>query len=144
MTQVDFYLLKGVDTLQRLTLACRLAEKAYASGQKVFIYCSTDDCTPIDTLLWSFKPESFIPHKVIAQGDSLGCQAPILIRAEKEPDATREVLINLVDEVPYFFSRFKRTLEVINDEEVIKQAARERWNFYKERGYPLNHHPITL
>ena len=47
--------------------------------------------------------------------------------------------MNLDSHVPPFFSRFERTLEFVNKDTEVQAAGRERYLFYKQRGYPLNH-----
>lgn len=60
-----------------------------------------------------------------------------------EPAGRRDVLINLSDTVPVFFSRFRRTLEVVGGSETARDNSRARYRFYKSRGYPLNHHNLA-
>lgn len=60
-----------------------------------------------------------------------------------EPAGRRDVLINMSDTVPVFFSRFRRTLEVVGGSESARDTSRERYRFYKTRGYPLNHHNLS-
>ena len=60
-----------------------------------------------------------------------------------EPAGRRDVLINLSPEVPVFFSRFRRTLEVVSGSDSDRSDSRERYRFYKARGYPLNHHNLS-
>jgi DNA polymerase-3 subunit chi len=52
------------------------------------------------------------------------------------------VLINLSNDVPPYFSRFKRVAELVSGEASQRSAARERYRFYKDRGYTLNTHEI--
>ena len=61
-----------------------------------------------------------------------------------EPPLEFDVLVNLADQVPLFFSRFTRVAEIVDGDENRKQQARERFRFYRDRGYPLNSHDITL
>lgn len=145
MTRIDFYILDGESAEQRLELACRLAEKATAGGQQLFIH--TPDAatsTLLDEKLWTFRKESFVAHRKIGPEDRHFADEPVLIAHDVEPDGSRPVLINLAADVPPFFSRFERTLEIINDQPAIKSAGRQRWNFYKQHSYPLNHHAIKL
>lgn len=60
-----------------------------------------------------------------------------------EPAGQRDVLINLCKTVPAFFSRFRRTLEVVGGSETERNVSRQRYRFYKSRGYPLNHHNLS-
>jgi DNA polymerase-3 subunit chi len=48
-----------------------------------------------------------------------------------------DVLLNLGDEWPPFFSSFERLLEVVGAGEDDKGKARERYAFYKKRGYDI-------
>ena len=47
------------------------------------------------------------------------------------------VLINLHAAPPPFFSRFERLAEIVGADEADAAAARERFRFYRERGYEL-------
>ncbi len=62
MSQADFYIMNEVEDEQRFFIACRLTEKAMAQGLKVYIHTASEQSAQdMDDLLWSFKPESFIP-----------------------------------------------------------------------------------
>jgi DNA polymerase-3 subunit chi len=61
----------------------------------------------------------------------------------EEAPEEHEVMINLAHPVPSFFSRFERVLEVVPAQEEPRTLARERFRFYKERGYPLESHDIA-
>ena len=53
-----------------------------------------------------------------------------------------EVLINLSAEVPLIFSHFERVAEIIPEGEENRNSGRERFRFYRDRGYPLQSHNI--
>lgn len=141
MTQVDFYILEKGGDPARMDFVCRLAEKASGSGQRVYIHAEdAAQSEQLDALLWQFRDDSFVAHQSAGgEGDDI---APVLLGHDHEPDASREVLINLASEVPPFFSRFERTLEVINEDPALREAGRARYSYYKDRGYPLRHHKI--
>jgi DNA polymerase-3 subunit chi len=52
------------------------------------------------------------------------------------------VLINLAAEVPEFFSRYERVAEVVDADAVRREQSRERYRFYRDRGYKLNTHQV--
>ena len=52
------------------------------------------------------------------------------------------MLVNLSDEVPKFFTRFARIAEIVIQAPTVRIAGRERFRFYRERGYPLHHHDM--
>jgi DNA polymerase-3 subunit chi len=56
MTQIDFYVLEERATGNRFTLACRLGEKIYHQGRRVFIHTASEEETRhMDRLLWTFR-----------------------------------------------------------------------------------------
>ncbi len=141
MTQVDFYILPGDNLQQRAQFACRLVDKAYRLGHRVYVHTESSQQTRLlDDLLWTFQQNSFIPHAVWQEGNPT--PPPVQLGYDAEPDASHAVLINLAPEVPLFFSRFERVAELVNDDATLRQQGRGRYSFYKERGYPLRTHEI--
>lgn len=142
MTRVSFYILKSQDPQSRQHFACRLAEKVWREGHQVFIYTeNADQSAEMDKALWAFRPESFVPHEIMA--DSAAVIAPVLISHDNTPPPRlMDVLINLNSEQPIFFSQFERLAEIIDNDEQIKQQGRQRYKFYQDRGYPLESHPL--
>lgn len=141
MTEVDFYILNGEDSRQRMQFACRLTDKAYRLGHKVYIHTeSAQQSREVDDLLWTFQQNSFVPHAVYEDGNE--APAPVQIGHDNEPDASHQVLINLATDVPLFFSRFERVAELVNKDKSVRQQGRSRYSFYKQRGYPLRSHEI--
>jgi len=141
MTRVDFYILEGSGARVRPLFACRLVEKAFAQGHHVYINTeSADQLHQLDDLLWSFSQGSFLPHAIYDQAESK--QAPILLGHATEPQECNDVLVNLSREVPAFFSRFDRLAELVDGDAAQRAAARERFRFYKDRGYTLKTHTL--
>ncbi len=140
MTEVDFYVLDDSQPQARLRFACRLADKAYRLGHCIYIHTESPQQThELDTLLWTFQQNSFVPHAVV--GEAVEPAPPVLISHDAEPAAS-QVLINLAAGVPLFFSRFERVAELVNADTTVRQQGRSRYSFYKERGYPLRTHEI--
>lgn len=137
MTRISFYVLKGQQELERQVFACRLAEKAFKLGHHVFIHTKdAQQSEQMDKALWAFRAESFVPHQLNTEDDPDNC--PVLIGHEGNPPRLMDLLINLNDEQPLFFSQFERMAELINDDDTIKTSGRERYQFYKQRGYDLD------
>lgn len=141
MTRVDFYVLPNADPAQRSLLACRLAEKAYSQGLKVYIHTASDnESQQLDELLWTFRQGSFLPHAIHTAGDD---EPPaILLGHAHEPSSHIDVLINLGTEIPPFFSRFERVAELVDQRPELLEQSRERFRFYRERGYDPNSHQL--
>jgi DNA polymerase-3 subunit chi len=143
MTKVRFYILATTDPLVRQQFACRLAEKAYLQGHQVFIHTEDQNQSEaMDKALWAFRPDSFVPHQILAMDSKI--EAPVLISHENTaPPKLMDVLINLNPVQPLFFSQFERLAEIINGDEEVKKQGRVRYQFYKDRGYHLDTHQIN-
>ena len=143
MTRVDFYILPGAAPDGRERLACRLADKAYRLGHPVYIHTQgPEQAAALDDLLWTFRDGSFVPHQRVA-GDANLDGVPVLIGHAEVPEQCHTLLINLAQEVPSFFSRFERVLEPVDQREDNKLAGRERFRFYRDRGYALETHTLS-
>jgi DNA polymerase-3 subunit chi len=142
MTRVDFYINPSPAAAARQQLACRIAEKAYLQQQPIYLHVADEaQAEQLDTLLWVFRAGSFIPH--CRSSDPLAPVSQILIGNNEPPAMANGVLINLCDEVPAFFSRFSRVVEIVSGDEPTRQQARQRYKFYRERGYPLETHELA-
>jgi DNA polymerase III subunit chi len=142
MTRVDFYILKDTGDPARVLFACRLTEKAVQQGHQVYINTeSAVQLQQLDDLLWTFRAGSFLPHAV-DDGEDNGEQ-PVLLAHGMEPRDSHDVLVNLSNDVPPFFSRFNRVAELVGGDEAQRAGARNRYRFYKDRGYTLNTHEIS-
>jgi DNA polymerase III subunit chi len=141
MTKVDFYLL-GANGDSRERIACRLAEKAWRLGNRVYLMApDKPTALELDELLWTFSQGSFVPHGLCTT-DSDAQAHPVLIGNTEPPDALHDVLISLAPDVPTWFGRFARVAEVIGTDEEEKARGRERFRYYRERGYPLETHNL--
>lgn len=144
MTRVDFYILEEDTVDARMLFVCRLIDKVVRRGMRVLV-CVADPGTAdaLDDLLWSFRPESFIPHAIAGTEEAEDEDVPVIITAGEDLANQHELLINLTNEVPSFFSRFQRLAEVAVQEEKLLQVTREHYAFYKQRGYPIETHKLA-
>jgi len=83
--RVDFYVLPGTEARARLKFACRVAEKAYLAGQRVFVWLEdAAELQSFDDLLWTFADRSFVPHEIY--GDARQWQdTPVLLGWQTQP-----------------------------------------------------------
>lgn len=134
MTKVDFYILQEATSDARWLFACRLIDKVQRMGMRVLVAMDSDaDARAFDELLWTFKPESFIPHQLINGGKP----APVEITFTTDAGDHQGLLLNLSKTIPNYFSRFERLSEVVIQEQQSLESSRERYSFYKSRGYPI-------
>lgn len=137
--RVDFYILNEHTDNGRLLLACRLVEKAYQLQHKVYIHSAGEaQAHLLDDLLWSFRQNSFLPHALYPPAPA--DRSPILIGWRSDPAVTADVLVNLGDEIPAFFEKFTRVIELVDQNDAILSQSRQRFRLYRERGYePASH-----
>ncbi len=82
-----------------------------------------------------------MPHNII-QKNSAHKTAHIEISFDNECLEHHDVLINLADKLPPYFSRFKRLAEIVIQETAVLKNTRENYTFYQQRGYPTDHHKL--
>ena len=138
MTQIDFY--THVEDKERT--ACRLAAKAYAQDLRVTVLCSDAGVAArLDRMLWTFSATGFVPHCLA--GDPLAPVTPVVVDGDGvEPDHG-ELLLNLQESWPPYFSRFRRLIEIVSRDEEDRRLARERYRFYRDRGYEIRSHDLS-
>jgi len=146
MIEVDFYILPDdqLSNLQRY--ACQLAEIHWQSGKRVLIQTDgADDSQSLDDLLWSIRDDSFIPHG-IATLEPSDQQQPILISHQKINDSNFQSIINLssraADLTKENINSDTNIEEILNQNELRKQAGRENYKIYRDFGYTLKHHTL--
>jgi len=138
MTRVDFYF----NAADKLQVACRLAGKALAQGKRLLVYApQAETAHSIDRMLWTWPATGFVPH--CRAGDPLSGDTPVLIAADASEAMPCDILLNLGRDTPPAFERFERLLEVVAREEADREAARERFRFYRERGYAVASHDLA-
>ena len=143
MTEINFYVSQQDGLSHRLEIAYRLVNLARQHDLTVHIHTDSHlSNKKMDQLLWSSVPSSFIPHRII-DPDNQQIQAnEITISHNVEPMHDCDYLINLSNERPDFFSRFKKMAEIIDNSEEILSAGRKRYAFYRDRGYTLQYHKM--
>jgi DNA polymerase III subunit chi len=138
MTSIDFY----THVPDRLDVAARIIAKAHAAHGCVRVL--TQDAAMTDALdrrLWLLPPTSFLPHCKL--DSPLADETPIWIGHALEHAGPAAVLVNLHQAPPPYFSRFERLAEIVGADAADAAAGRERWRFYKARGYELRQHNLA-
>ncbi|RKP56705.1 DNA polymerase III subunit chi [Pararobbsia silviterrae] len=135
MTRVDFH----TNVADKLGYACRLARKAYLAGQPVVVLAEPSELRAFDERLWTFAPLEFVPHCMA--DNALAAQTPVVLTSTLEGKLPHhQVLMNLGQTLPANFASFERLLEIVGGDAQELHAGRERYRFYRDRGYPLANH----
>ena len=135
MTRIDFH----TNIPDKLSYACRLVRKARAADCRIVLLAADGkELAALDEALWTFSEHDFLPH--VPADDPLVASTPVILTDSDAADLPHyQVLINLSGNTPTHFARFKRMFEIITSDEADTLAGRERFRFYKQRGYPLTH-----
>jgi DNA polymerase-3 subunit chi len=136
--RIDFYVLQSASIEERLHFAIRLTEKAWQQNcSVVLLVADTTTAEILDTQLWQFKPESFVPH---SQVDT---DAPVVITTNPDLLPLRDLLINLGPALPRDVERFQRLAEVVIQLPEVLEPTRLRYSRYRDMGYSVNTHKLT-
>lgn len=141
MTEVFFYILDDAGPDSRARLAWRVAERAMRAGRRVYVHTGGEQqASAIDQHFWAHPPAGFLPHALA--GEASASDTPVVIGHGDDPGEHQDVLLNLGEQVPDFFSRFSRVAEMVTGDENERRVARSRWKFYRDQGFPVHDHRL--
>lgn len=138
MTRIDFH----VNASDKIGYGCRLVRKVFRSGQHCVVCC--DDAgvlAAFDEALWTFSPQDFVPH--VMASDALAPETPVVLTASADDLPWHDVLVNLGGATPAGFARYERLIELVGSDDADRARGRERFRFYRDRGYPLETHDVA-
>jgi DNA polymerase III subunit chi len=138
--RVDFYVLSGMEERPRLKVGCRIAERAFLVGERVFVWVDDPHALErFDELLWTFADRAFVPHEIF-QNEAQWQDTPVLVSCDTQPQQPFGVLINLGSTIPASAAHAASIAEVIDAHETRRQAGRARFRQYRDRGVtPATH-----
>ncbi|HSR01973.1 MAG TPA: DNA polymerase III subunit chi [Methylophilaceae bacterium] len=134
MTQVIFY---SNITDKALALLV-LVQRALAKKNLVTVTVENEvQAQTFAKVLWEQERTSFLPN---VQVDAhLAKQTPVVFDWQQNQLCHDDILINLSRKQLTVFSRFRQLIELVGIDELDKQQARERFRFYRDRGYQIKH-----
>lgn len=138
MTRIQF--LHGAP--DRLAAAAEWLRQAWQRRQPALVYVPrAEQADRLDRLLWIQPATSFVPHCSIES--SLATETPIVLARTLDQVPFDGCLVNLGDELPSGFARFEQLVEIVSTDDADRLPARERFRFYRERGYELDARDIS-
>lgn len=142
MPDVSFYILPSCTLSDRYLFACKLIEKAYRCGEYCYVYTdSAEQSQQLDKQLWTFRKNSFIPHQVYEKNIP-DYEKTVLIGTQPVPEKWQKLIFNLSSKYPDNLTKTERVLEIIDNNEELKQAGRQRFRQYKQDGHNMTTHKI--
>lgn len=139
MTRIEFHF----NTTERLLHTCRLLRKARAQDLRIVVVGAPATLRQLDAELWRFQDVAFLGHCTPQSPPEVQAVSPICLGPDPMVWGTRDVLVNLGDEVPGGLEGFKRLIEIVSNDEHGKAQARLRWKHYKSLGFDLVQHDLS-
>ncbi len=140
MTDIHFYHLTRTPLEQALP---KLLEKAIQGGfRSVVLMESEEKVEWMNNILWTYDPNSFLPHGSMKDGNTE--LQPVYLTA-KEENPNKANLLVITDSSELDLGRgFTRVIDIFdgNDETSIAKA-RMRWSKYKSEGHALEYRQQT-
>ncbi len=134
MTKVDFY----TGSEDKLRTACQLSHKALQNGLRVVLHANDESTADaLDALLWHYPATAFLPH--CRSQDPAAQTMPVVVAHQGDAFPHNDVLISLHTDCLPFFSRFDRVIEIVSQDAEDSRLGRERYTFYRDRGYEMRH-----
>ncbi len=134
MTRVQFY----SNVTDKQAAIAVLARRALARRNMMTIMAESEQSAQgYSEGLWQQGETSFLPN--VLASHALAKTTPIVIDWQENQLCQDDILINLSHNQLTVFSRFKHFIELVGTDEQDKVLARQRYKFYRDRGYEVKH-----
>ncbi len=146
LTRIDFY----YDVKDILSFASRMARKLYyerviSAKQPLVIRCKNQShCEEVSYAIHNFSKKDFLPCAQFS--DKSAKLFPIILSTVSEIPLWADdiiVLLNLDTKIEVTFSSYCRVIEIVDQNDLNRQKGRERYKYYKERGYEIFDHKVN-
>ena len=134
MTQVGFYHLSRTPLERALP---KLLEKVLESGDRAVVIAGSEArVEALNAALWTYDPNSFLPHGSAVDGNAE--RQPVWLTSSDENPNGATFLLTVDGFDPGDLTGYQRCLDLFdgNDPEAVA-AARERWRRYSDAGHEL-------
>ena len=141
-TNVLFHHFESIDRREYLIYVCKLIEKGYKKNIKpIFIQTGNkQEAEELDTILWTFRQESYVPHIIVDK--NINNTQPVQIGWINNDIESPEAIINISDQIPQTSNQSNKIHEIIENIDIKKEKARERWKTYKSYGFNIKAHKV--
>lgn len=131
--RIVFYDIAPADRFQ---LAAKMASAAWEKKKTLILMCHEDELDRLDTHLWTWRDESFLPHEVWRPGQTLTDEhARILLVSSDEAPRPGHILLQLAPASHEFARTFDTVIDVVDHTDESRLAAsRARYKLWTEQG----------
>ena len=137
MTEVHFMEVREKRLEER---ACEISERLYARGERVQVAAANkEQARRLDNLLWTFRPDSFVPHRIL-EGRDDDPDVPVVITIGDAQILGNRHLLMLDYHRLEAVSQFAHAIHfVVIDNEERLAASRQYWVQLRDAGFALRH-----
>ena len=145
LTRIDFY----YDVKDIILFSNRITRKLYYEKVVTHKYPLVIRCTDrehskmVGDSIDNFSEKDFLPYAKFS--DDNAKLSPIILSTTSEIPFWADdiiVLLNLDTKIEITFSSYNRVIEIVDQTEINRQKGREKYKFYKERGYEVFGHKV--
>lgn len=136
MADISFYHLTSTSLDEALP---KLLEKALQGGFRILVRVTdADEAERVNSLLWNYSPDSFLPHGTVRDGFAQHQPAFITPEEENPNNASLLVVTNGIE--PSSLEGYMRVLDIFNGADESQLAsARMRWKSYSNASHALSY-----
>ena len=134
MTRVIFY--SNISDKQAALSV--LVSKGLIKGHLMTLFTEDEQAAKAySDVLWQKDKASFLPN--VLATDALAKETPVVFAWQDKELCQDDILVNLTNRQLTIFSRFRQLVELVGTDEEDKALARQRFKFYRDRGYEIKH-----
>jgi DNA polymerase-3 subunit chi len=136
MTEIGFYHLQRMPLERALP---KLLEKVLERGLRAVVIAGSEErVEALNTALWTYEQDSFLPHGSARDGNAEAQPVWLTVEDENPNGATVLVLTDGTDSPQ--LDRYARCVLLFDGtDEAALAAARRRWQAYKTAGHKLTY-----
>ncbi len=134
MTRIIFY----SNLRDKQAALLMLLNKALAKRHLVTLFTESEQAAKAySEILWQQDQLSFLPN--VLASHELATETPVVLDWQEKQLCHDDILVNLTQRQLTVFSRYRQLVELVGTDEQDKTLARERFKFYRDRGYEIKH-----
>lgn len=134
MTEVIFHF----NVADKCDHLCRYARKAVGHARRVAVVADAGLLQRIDQDMWALSSTDFLTHCRADAPAPMQAASSVVLCAEAAQAPHQDILVNLGVSVPEGFGQFLRLVELVGSDDEDRMASRQRWKFYRDRGYAVS------
>ena len=138
MTEIGFYQLLSTPVEAALP---KLLEKAVGQGLRAAVATgSAERAKALDGVLWTYTPDSFLPHGCAGTDDATAAEQPIWLGIDIANPNAAKLLVALDGQQPDDYAAWQRVCDMFDGtDETALGLARARWKTLKAQGHALSY-----